>query len=165
MRVRHRDVPGMRDCPGTPIHPRPAGHLTALSLGVHITQLSITVRDYDEAIAFYTRQLGWKLLEDTQLSDTKRWVRVAPPRSGSEQPGPCILLARAVGPEQLASVGNQTGGRVFVFVHTDDLRRDHAAMTARGVRFIRPPASEPYGLVAVFEDLYGNKFDLIEPLK
>lgn len=151
--------------PGTPIHPRPAGRLTALCSGVHITQFAITVRDYDEAIAFYTRQLGWKLMEDAQLSDTKRWVRVAPPASGNEQPGPCILLARAVGPEQLASVGNQTGGRVFVFVHTDNLRRDHAAMTARGVRFIRPPAPEPYGMVAVFEDLYGNKFDLIEPLK
>lgn len=134
----------------------------------HITQFAITVLDYDAAIDFYVNALGFELLEDTDLGGGKRWVRVCPPRSGAPSvPGPdhrcAILLARAVTPEQVASVGNQTGGRVFVFIHTDDLARDHQRMTERGVRFIRPPTEEPFGTVAVFLDLYGNKFDLIQP--
>ena len=99
------------------------------------------------------------LIEDTDLGDAKRWVRLRPPREG----GCDVLLARAVTPEQLASVGNQTGGRVFVFLHTDDFWRDYEAMRARGVVFVRPPTEQPYGTVAVFEDLYGNKWDLIQP--
>ena len=124
-----------------------------------IMQLAVTVRDYDEAISFYVKTLGFELLEDTDLGGGKRWVRVQPP--GGD--GPAILLARAVTPEQLASVGNQTGGRVFIFIHTDDLLRDFEALRARGVQFVRTPAEEPFGRVAVFKDLYGNLFDLIEP--
>jgi predicted enzyme related to lactoylglutathione lyase len=125
---------------------------------MQITQFTLTVRDYDEAIAFYTRVLGFTLLEDTDLGAGKRWVRVTPGPAG-----PSILLALAVTQEQLASVGNQTGGRVFVFLETDDLDADHEALTARGVKFVRPPSEQPYGRVAVFQDLYGNKFDLIQP--
>lgn len=123
-----------------------------------IAQLAITVRDYDEALRFYVDVLGFDLLEDTDLGGGKRWVRVRPPGSS----GAAILLARAVGESQLASVGRQTGGRVFLFLDTDDFRRDYDALVARGVRFVRPPSVEPYGTVAVFEDLYGNLFDLIE---
>ena len=123
----------------------------------HIAQFAVTVRDYDDAIAFYTGKLGFELLEDTDLGGGKRWVRVRP--SGSS--GACILLARAVGDAQIASVGNQTGGRVFVFLDTDDFRRDCDALVARGVRFVRGPSEEEYGTVAVFEDLYGNRFDLV----
>lgn len=126
---------------------------------MHIALVAITVRDYDEAIAFYTRALGFDLLEDTDLGEGKRWVRVRP--SGGE--GAAFLLARATTHEQVASIGNQTGGRVGFFLHTDDLERDHAAMTARGVTFVRPPTDHPYGRVAVFTDLYGNLFDLIQP--
>lgn len=129
---------------------------------MHIALVTITVRDYDEAIAFYTRALGFELLEDTDLGSGKRWVRVRPLGSlGAD--APAFLLARAVTPQQVASVGNQTGGRVGFFLHTDDLERDHAAMAARGVTFTRPPADHPYGRVAVFADLYGNLFDLIQP--
>lgn len=124
-----------------------------------IALFTITVRDYDEAIAFYTDKLGFELLEDTDLGETKRWVRVRP--AGSTGTG--ILLARAASPSQQASVGNQTGGRVFVFIETDDFQRDYDALVTRGVTFVRPPASQPYGTVAVFEDLYGNQFDLIGP--
>ncbi len=124
-----------------------------------IAQFALTVRDYDEALAFYRDLLGWEQLEDTDLGNGKRWVRVRPP--GSDGAG--ILLARAVGERQLASVGNQTGGRVFVFVETDDLLRDVQRLKERGVRFAREPATERWGKVAVFEDLYGNLFDLIEP--
>lgn len=126
-----------------------------------ISQFAITVREYDEAIAFYVGTLGFTLAEDTDLGGGKRWVRVLPPGSGPMDAG--VLLARATTPAQLASVGNQTGGRVFVFLHTDDLRRDHALLASRGVVFVRGPVEEPYGTVAVFEDLYGNKFDLIQP--
>lgn len=129
---------------------------------MHLALITITVRDYDEAIAFYTRVLGFDLIEDTDLGDGKRWVRVRPP--GASRPdAPAFLLARAATPAQHASVGAQNGGRVSFFLHTDDLNRDHQAMAARGVRFVRPPASHPYGRVAVFTDLYGNLFDLIEP--
>lgn len=124
---------------------------------MRITQFAITVRDYDEAIAFYTDRLGFVLAEDTDLGGGKRWVRVLPP--GSDGPG--ILLARAVTPEQLASVGNQTGGRVFIFIETDAFAGDYERLRAAGVKFVRGPVQEPFGVVAVFEDLYGNKFDLI----
>ena len=123
-----------------------------------LTQFTVTVRDYDEALAFYVGKLGFEKVEDTDLGGGKRWVRVRPPGSDAG-----ILLARAVGEEQVASVGRQTGGRVFIFLETDDFARDYAAYTARGVKFVRGPSVEPYGTVAVFEDLYGNKFDLIGP--
>jgi catechol 2,3-dioxygenase-like lactoylglutathione lyase family enzyme len=125
----------------------------------HLTLITLVVRDYDEAIAFYVNSLGFTLAEDTDLGNNKRWVRVLPPGSS----GPGLLLARAASPEQLAAIGNQTGGRVFLFIHTDDFDRDFAALRARSVRFVREPKDEPYGRVAVFEDLYGNLFDLIGP--
>ncbi len=120
--------------------------------------VALVVRDYDEAIAFYTQSLGFQLIEDSDLGDGKRWVRVRPPGSG----GTDLLLARAVSPEQASRIGNQTGGRVFLFLHTDDFWRDHRAMSARGVKFVRPPSEESYGTVAVFEDLYGNLWDLLQ---
>jgi predicted enzyme related to lactoylglutathione lyase len=122
----------------------------------HISQFAVTVRDYDAALAFYVDKLGFEMLEDTDLGAGKRWVRVRPPGSDAG-----ILLAKAVGERQFASVGNQTGGRVFVFLETDDFWRDYNALVARGVSFVRPPTEEAYGTVAVFEDLYGNQFDLI----
>lgn len=125
-----------------------------------LVQLAVVVRDYDEAIVFYVGTLGFELLEDTDLGGGKRWVRVRP--RGSDG-GAEVLLARAVGPEQESRIGNQTGGRVFLFLHTDDLRRDHQLFESRGVTFVRPPTEEPYGAVAVFVDLYGNKWDLIQP--
>lgn len=124
----------------------------------HIAQFTVTVRDYDEALAFYVDKLGFERLEDTSLGGGKRWVRVRP--RGSTGAG--ILLARAVSEKQLATVGNQTGGRVFVFLETDDFWRDYNQLIGRGVKFVRRPLEEPYGTVAVFEDLYGNRFDLIE---
>lgn len=124
-----------------------------------IGQLSFLVRDYDEAIHFYVHQLGFMLLENTVMPEQdKRWVVVAPP--GSE--GLKLLLARAVGDEQLSRVGNQTGGRVFLFLYTDDFWRDFNAYQGRGVVFVREPKAEPYGMVAVFQDLYGNLWDLIQ---
>jgi catechol 2,3-dioxygenase-like lactoylglutathione lyase family enzyme len=123
-----------------------------------IAQFAVTVRDYDEALAFYVGKLGFECLEDTDLGGGKRWVRVRP--RGSDGAG--ILLARAVSEPQTASVGRQAGGRVFVFLETDDFWRDYEALLARGVTFVRGPSEEPYGTVAVFEDLYGNRFDLIE---
>jgi catechol 2,3-dioxygenase-like lactoylglutathione lyase family enzyme len=124
----------------------------------HITHFALVVKDYDEAIGFYTQKIGFDLIEDTVLSETKRWVLVAP--KGSKEC--CILLAKAANEEQLSRVGNQTGGRVFMFLHTDDFWRDYNAMLANKINFIRPPLEEPYGTVAVFEDLYGNLWDLIE---
>ncbi|MFN8254711.1 MAG: VOC family protein [Bacteroidales bacterium] len=124
-----------------------------------IFQISLLVRDYDEAIEFYTKKLNLRLLEDTPLTETKRWVVVAPEGSA----GCNLLLAKAVGAEQLNSVGNQSGGRVFLFMHTDNLDRDYQNLIQQKVTIIRPPANEPYGKVLVFEDLYGNKWDLIEP--
>lgn len=123
--------------------------------------VTLLVRDYDEALAFYTNQLGFQLVEDRPLGPGKRWVVIAPP--GGE-PGAYLLLAQASSPEQLARVGDQTGGRVAFFLHTDDFPRDHARMTAAGVRFREPPRAEPYGTVAVFEDLYGNLWDLLQPV-
>jgi len=122
-----------------------------------IAQLSLLVRDYDEAIAFYVGQLGFDLIEDTPISATKRWVVVAPAGGGAR-----LLLAQAAGERQVAAIGDQSGGRVFLFLRTDDFAADHAAFLERGVRFIEPPRNEPYGQVAVFEDLYGNRWDLIE---
>lgn len=124
----------------------------------YIAQFALVVNDYDEAIAFYTQTLGFVLLEDTVLSETKRWVRVAPQGWGDC----CILLAKAANEEQRSRVGNQAGGRVFLFLHTDDFWRDYHALTAKNVRFVREPKEEPYGTVGVFEDLYGNLWDLIE---
>ena len=117
----------------------------------------MVVHDYDEAIAWYTQVLGFELLEDTPRSPTKRWVVVAP--RGARETG--ILLARAASDAQRAAIGNQTGGRVFLFLETDDFDRDFARMTERGVRFMEAPRDEEYGRVAVFEDLYGNRWDLI----
>jgi catechol 2,3-dioxygenase-like lactoylglutathione lyase family enzyme len=124
-----------------------------------IAHVALVVRDYDEAIAYYTRTLGFELLEDTPLEPGKRWVRVAPPHTA----GTSLLLARAATDEQLSRVGNQTGGRVFLFLHTDDFWRDHRALASRGVVFVREPREESYGTVAVFEDLYGNRWDLVQP--
>ena len=120
--------------------------------------ISLIVREYNEAINFYTQSLGFQLIEDTDLGDGKRWVRVRP--QGST--GTDLLLAKAVNPEQASRIGKQTGGRVFLFLHTDDFWRDYRAMTERGVKFVRPPSEESYGTVAVFEDLYGNKWDLLQ---
>lgn len=126
-----------------------------------LVHLALVVRDYDEAIAFYTRQLGFELIEDTPLSPEKRWVLVAPPGGDS-----CaLLLAKAANEEQQAAIGRQTGGRVFLFLHTDDFWRDYRRYTERGIIFRGEPREESYGTVAVFEDLYGNLWDLIAPSK
>lgn len=123
-----------------------------------IGYVALVVRDYDEAIEFYRDKLGFALIEDTRLSEEKRWVLIAPPGSAGTQ----ILLARAANPEQAARIGNQTGGRVFLFLHTDDFWRDYKLFVERGVRFPRPPKVERYGTVAVFEDMYGNLWDLLQ---
>jgi catechol 2,3-dioxygenase-like lactoylglutathione lyase family enzyme len=127
-------------------------------MGQAIAHVAIVVRDYDEAIAYYTNALGFDLVEDTPLGAGKRWVLVRPP--GSD--GTCLLLAKAASPEQESRIGNQTGGRVFLFLHTDDFWRDYNAMKTRGVQFIQEPREEAYGNVVVFVDLYGNKWDLVE---
>lgn len=126
----------------------------------HLAHIALVVNEYDEAIQFYTEKLGFELLEDTPLSETKRWVLVAP-RGAKEC---ALLLARAVGDEQRSRTGNQTGGRVFLFLYTDDFDRDFREFNARGVEFVRQPSVEEYGKVAVFKDLYGNLWDLIEPV-
>jgi len=123
-----------------------------------IGAISLLVRDYDEAIAFYVGKLGFHLIEDTDMGGGKRWVMAAPPGSSETR----LLLAKAVTTEQASRVGNQTGGRVFLFLHTDDFWRDYEAMKSKGVRFLEEPRMEAYGTVAVFEDLYGNKWDLLE---
>lgn len=125
-----------------------------------IGYVSLLVRDYDEALAYYTRVLGFRLIEDTPLAPGKRWVLVAPPGPAA---GACLLLARAKTTAELAAVGNQAGGRVFLFLHTDDFARDYATFCARGVAFLEEPRTEAYGTVAVFRDLYGNKWDLLQP--
>jgi catechol 2,3-dioxygenase-like lactoylglutathione lyase family enzyme len=124
-----------------------------------IVHIALVVKDYDEAIAFYTEKLHFTLIEDTyQPEQDKRWVVVAPPGSV----GTTLLLARASKPEQEPFVGHQTGGRVFLFLNTDDFWRDYNEMVSRGIKFVRAPKAEAYGLVAVFEDLYGNLWDLLQ---
>ena len=124
----------------------------------NLVHIAIVVRDYDEAIDYYTRVLGFELIEDEPRGPGKRWVLVRP--RGDR--GASLLLAKAATAEQASRVGNQTGGRVFLFLHTDDFQRDYAAYSARGVKFIEQPRYEEYGTVVVFEDLHGNKWDLIE---
>src|SRR5271157_1956591 len=138
------------------------GLLKLLKGGTAMTQtldhVALVVREYDEALAFFTGTLNFRVVEDTRLSEDKRWVLIAP--LGSR--GTSLLLARAATPEQESRIGNQTGGRVFLFLHTDDFWRDYNEMIARKVKFIRPPSEEAYGTVAVFEDLYGNQWDLLQ---
>src|SRR5712664_2625934 len=120
--------------------------------------VALLVRDYEEAIAFFTKTLGFRLVDDTVVGEGKRWVLVSPPDSR----GASLLLAKASTPEQVSRIGNQAGGRVFLFLHTDDFWRDYAQMNSRGIRFTGPPREETYGTVAVFEDLYGNQWDLLQ---
>jgi catechol 2,3-dioxygenase-like lactoylglutathione lyase family enzyme len=122
--------------------------------------VALVVRDYDEAIEFYTKTLDFSLIEDTYIPEqNKRWVVVSPPGSNATR----LLLARAVGNEQSSRIGNQTGGRVFLFLYTDDFWRDYNNYKSKSVEFVRPPKEESYGTVAVFKDLYGNLWDLVEP--
>jgi catechol 2,3-dioxygenase-like lactoylglutathione lyase family enzyme len=124
-----------------------------------LASITLLVREYEEAIAYYTQKLGFALVENTPLTDDKRWVRIALPGSSHVT----LLLARASTPAQLARVGDQAGGRVFLFLQTNDFWQDHRAMRARGVRFVEEPRVEWYGTVAVFQDLYGNRWDLVQP--
>ncbi|MEL6686777.1 MAG: VOC family protein [Pseudomonadota bacterium] len=126
----------------------------------HIAQIALLVPDYDAAIDFYCSVLGFTLVEDTALSDTKRWVIVKPP--GASEKAAALLLARAASPEQKAAIGSQAGGRVFLFLETDDFQRDYDRMVAAGVPFEEVPRHETYGSVAVFQDPFGNRWDLIE---
>ncbi len=128
----------------------------------NLAHIAVVVRDYDEAIQYYTNTLGFNLIEDTVLSDVKRWVMVQPQGASN---GCMLLLAKAATPEQAKSIGYQTGGRVFLFLYTDNFYRDYENYTAKGVEFTIPPHEEVYGTVAVFKDLYGNLWDLIEPAK
>ncbi|GIO34620.1 MULTISPECIES: VOC family protein [Paenibacillus] len=124
-----------------------------------IVHIALVVKDYDEAIDFYTKKLHFELIEDTyQPEQDKRWVVVSPPGSS----GTTILLAKASKPEQEAFIGNQSGGRVFLFLYTDDFWRDYNEMTSNGIEFVREPKEQPYGMVAVFKDLYGNLWDLLQ---
>ena len=125
----------------------------------HIAHIALLVNNYDEAIKFYTEKLNFDLIEDTLLSETKRWVMVKPKGEGQC----CLLLAQAANEEQKSRVGNQTGGRVFLFLYTDNFNRDYNNMLEQKIKFVRQPSKESYGTVAVFEDLYGNLWDLIEP--
>ena len=125
----------------------------------YISLTALVVRDYDEALQFYLGTLGFELIEDTYIAEqNKRWVVVAPPGAREGR----LLLARAVGDEQVSRVGNQTGGRVFLFLNTDDFWRDYRNLVAKGVVFVRGPSEEPFGTVAVFKDLYGNLWDLVQ---
>ncbi|MFN3130409.1 VOC family protein [Roseibium sp.] len=124
-----------------------------------ISAVSLLEPDYDAGLEFYGNVLGFRLIEDTELEPGKRWVLVAPPGSTETR----LLLAKADGPEQQAAIGNQTGGRVFMFLTTDNFDRDYAAMSEKGVQFLEAPRREPYGTVAVFQDPFGNKWDLIQP--
>jgi catechol 2,3-dioxygenase-like lactoylglutathione lyase family enzyme len=126
-----------------------------------IVHIALIVDDYDKAIEFYTGQLHFTLIEDTVLSDTKRWVLIAPHGSAAC----CLLLAKADNEEQRSRIGNQTGSRVFLFLHTDNFQRDYQSLLDKNIKIVRGPVTEPYGTVAVFEDLYGNLWDLIEPPK
>ena len=124
-----------------------------------LAHIALVVNDYDDAIKFYTEKLHFTLIEDTVLSETKRWVLITPPGSDGCQ----LLLAKAATDEQKSRVGNQTGGRVFLFLYTDDFWRDYKNMLSKGIVFVREPVTEAYGTVAVFRDLYDNLWDLIEP--
>ena len=134
----------------------------------HIGSIALVVKDYGDAIEFYTQKLNFKLFEDTNLGEGKRWVLISPPNSN----GACsnranssrtnLLLAKATTPEQISAIGNQTGGRVFLFLHTNDFWRDYNLMLSKGVTFNEEPRVEPYGTVVVFEDLYGTKWDLLQ---
>lgn len=124
-----------------------------------IAHIALLVKDYDEAIEFYTKKLDFLLIEDTKLSEEKRWVMVAP--KGAKEC--CLLLAKATNKEQEKSIGNQTGGRVFLFLYTDNFQRDYEKMLEKEIKFVRQPEQMDYGKVAVFEDLYGNLWDLLEP--
>ena len=123
-----------------------------------IGHVSFLARDYDEALAYFTEYLRFEVIEDTDLGNGKRWVLVAPPQST----GAALLLAKAATPEQIERIGNQTGGRVFLFLHTSDFWRDYHAMRERGVEFVEEPRQEPYGMVVIFKDLYGNRWDFVE---
>lgn len=130
----------------------------------HLAHIALIVRDYDEALAFYIGKLGFALVEDTPIPEEgKRWVTICPP--GAPAHATTILLARAASDHQASCIGDQAGNRVFLFLATDDFARDYAAFTAAGVEWVRPPADQPYGRVAVFRDLYGNQWDLIERLR
>jgi catechol 2,3-dioxygenase-like lactoylglutathione lyase family enzyme len=140
-------------------HGFPPGCILAQPMSLKIGYIALVVRDYDEAIAWFTQTLQFTLVEDTRLSESKRWVLIAPP---GDQNQTLLLLAKAATWEQQSRIGNQTGGRVFLFLHTDNFDRDYDAMNSRGVKFIREPSDESYGTVAVFEDLYGNIWDLLQ---
>jgi catechol 2,3-dioxygenase-like lactoylglutathione lyase family enzyme len=140
-------------------HGAPGGAtLDARGVRQTIAHVALLVREYDEAIDYYTGVLGFRLVEDSPRGGAKRWVVVAPRGTNATS----LLLARAATPAQEAHVGDQTGGRVFLFLETDDFERDYSAMRARGVDFVETPRREPYGMVVVFRDLYGNRWDLIE---
>ncbi len=127
----------------------------------HIAHISLVVDDYDKAIEFYTKKLHFNLVEDTILSETKRWVLISPP--GAKECS--LLLAKAANHEQQSRIGNQTGGRVFLFLNTDNFQRDYQNLIEQNIEIVRVPVVEPYGTVAVFADLYGNLWDLIEPIR
>ncbi len=128
-------------------------------MGSYLAAISLLVPDYDEAIAHYCQGLGFDLIEDSDMGSGKRWVLIAPPGSRETR----LLLARAAKPEQVAQIGHQAGGRVFLILHTDDFARDHARFTAAGVTFMETPRDEPYGIVSVFRDAFGNLWDLLQP--
>jgi catechol 2,3-dioxygenase-like lactoylglutathione lyase family enzyme len=131
---------------------------TEIVMAQTIGYITLVVREYNEAISFFTRVMNFSLVEDTDLGKGKRWVLIAPPGSN----GTRLLLAKAVNPEQASRIGNQTGGRVFLFLHTDNFWRDYQAMNESGVKFVQAPRDEDYGTVAVFKDLYGNRWDLLK---
>jgi catechol 2,3-dioxygenase-like lactoylglutathione lyase family enzyme len=126
-----------------------------------LAHITLVVDDYDKAITFYTEKLNFRLVEDTVLSESKRWVLIAPQGTGEC----CLLLAKAATEEQKTRIGNQTGGRVFLFLNTDNFKRDYENLKVRGITIVREPVTEEYGTVAVFADLYGNLWDLIEPIQ
>jgi len=134
--------------------------MSAVSVNQRLGLVALVVRDYEEALDFFVGKLGFVLVEDSPVpAQGKRWVVVSPPGSAG---GAQLLLARAAAPEQATRIGNQTGGRVFLFLYTDDFQRDYQRYQAQGIRFVRGPNEEPYGTVAVFEDLYGNLWDLVQ---
>lgn len=132
-----------------------------MSMNQYIAHISLVVNDYDEAIEFYTKKLHFRMIEDTKLDEAKRWVRISPAGNSNF----CLLLAKAANEEQRSRIGNQTGGRVFLFLYTDNFQRDFNNLVKQGITIVRQPSAETYGTVAVFADLYGNLWDLIEPSK